>query len=82
MQLSSSSQDQGSPSDLCPIHQTPGEGAESLLCSGCVSTLGSVPEHHSPSRATETSLLIFLHFSLALRRMLSARILERLIEDL
>lgn len=81
-QLSPSSQDQGSLSDLCPIHQTPGEGVEPLLCSGCVSTLGSVPEHCSVSQATETSLLIVFHFSLALRRMLSTRILERLMKDL
>lgn len=78
-QLSPSSQGQGSPS---AIHQTPGEGVEPLLCSECFSTLGSVPEHCSLSRAAETSLLIFFHFSFALGRALYARRLDRLTEDL
>lgn len=81
-QLSPSSQDQGSPSDLCPIHESPGEGVEPLLCSECLLALGSVPEHGSPSRAAETSPLTSFHFSLAPRRTLSARRVERLIEDL
>lgn len=42
-------QDPGSPSEPCAIHQTPGEGVELLPCSECLSALGSVPEHYSPS---------------------------------